>query len=144
MDGSDFIELAGRLVANATISEASYRSAVSRAYYGAFHVSGAFLSELGVAPVRNANVHAFVRNYLYESGHSEARVAARELGDLQTARNRADYRLDDFEAGSREFAMLNVERALRVLSALVECDKEPARHAIQLGIAEYERRIRRS
>ena len=141
MDGSIFIALSGRLVASKSASEASDRTAVSRAYYGSFHVARAFLSELGFAPLRNANVHAFVCKCLYESGHPDARIAARELGDLQSARNRADYQLDDTEAGSRGYAILNVERAHRVVSALNGCQEENSRDTIRHGITEYVQKI---
>jgi uncharacterized protein (UPF0332 family) len=141
MDGSDLIALSGRLVASKSASEASDRTAVSRAYYGSFHVASAFLSELGFVPLRNANVHAFVRKCLYESGHPDARIAARELGDLQSARNRADYQLNDTEAESRGYAILNVERAHRVVSALNRCQEESSRDTIRHGIAEYVQKI---
>jgi len=60
MDGSDFIALAGKLAAGPAAGEATYRTAVSRAYYGAFHIARSFLAELGLQPVGNANVHALV------------------------------------------------------------------------------------
>jgi uncharacterized protein (UPF0332 family) len=97
MDGHAFIALAGKLAAE----EATYRTAVSRAYYGAFHVARSFLVELGFEPLSNANVHAFARHYLNGSGIAQACLAAGELGDLQTARNRADYRLDESSVGSQ-------------------------------------------
>ena len=99
MEGSDFIALAGKLAVAAAADEATYRTAISRAYYGAFHIARSFLVELGFQPVGNANVHAFVRHYLAGSGHPEAYLAASELGYLQAARNRADYDLDDSEVG---------------------------------------------
>ena len=39
MDGHEFISLAGKLAASANAGEAAYRTAVSRAYYGAFHAA---------------------------------------------------------------------------------------------------------
>ena len=47
MDGTEFIALAGKLVAVPAADEATYRTAISRAYYGAFHVARSFLVELG-------------------------------------------------------------------------------------------------
>ena len=44
MTGDDFIILAGRLATSA--DEASLRSAVSRAYYGAFHLALRFLEDI--------------------------------------------------------------------------------------------------
>jgi uncharacterized protein (UPF0332 family) len=144
MDGNEFISLAGRLVAGATGDEAACRSAISRAYYGAFHVARAFLKELGFQPVRNANVHAFVRNYFAESGHREAYLAAAELSYLQAARNSADYQLDDSRVGTREAAMICVERAHCVVSTLDACRSEAIRQTIRQGIAEYQRKLPRA
>jgi hypothetical protein len=49
MTGDDFLALAGKLLANSpNPSEAVCRTAISRAYYGAFHLGRAFLKELGV------------------------------------------------------------------------------------------------
>jgi uncharacterized protein (UPF0332 family) len=58
MDGNDFIILAGRLAVMPQ-DEAAHRTAISRAYYGVFHVARSFLLDLGFRPVGNANVHAF-------------------------------------------------------------------------------------
>jgi uncharacterized protein (UPF0332 family) len=141
MDGNDFIALAGKLAAMPSADEATYRTAVSRAYYGALHIGRSLLVELGFEPVGNANVHAFVRHYLNASGHPEACLAATELSDLQTARNRADYRLDDPYVGSRGNAIVYVERAHGVVSDLERCRAVGSFDLMRQAIAEYERRI---
>lgn len=141
MDGNDYIRLAGKLAASPSADEATYRTAVSRAYYGAFHVARDFLVELGYSPVRNANVHAFVRQYLHASNLSDACTAADELGDLQTLRNRADYKLNDLRVGSQTQAMWAVERSIQVASALAKCRAEKSRESIRQAIAEYEHKI---
>jgi uncharacterized protein (UPF0332 family) len=142
MDGNDFIALAGKLVAPHAADEAACRTAISRAYYGAFHIARSFLVEVGFAPVANANVHGFVQHFLHGSGHADARRAASLLSHLQAARNRADYRLDDSRFGSRDEAMLLVERAVLAVSAVDRCRADDVRESIRQGIAEYERRIR--
>jgi uncharacterized protein (UPF0332 family) len=142
MDGHDFITLAGKLAASPAADEATYRTAVSRAYYGAFHVARFFLVELGFEPVRNMNVHGFVRHYLNGSAHSDACFAASHLSRLQAARNRADYHLDDLHVGSQRNAMVCVERAHGIVSALESCRADEARESIRQAIAEYERRVR--
>lgn len=122
--------------------EATYRTAVSRAYYGAFHVAHLFLIELGFSPLANASVHGFVRHYLNGSGNPDACLAASELNRLQTERNRADYNLNEPNVGSRRFAMLMVERAHRVVSAVESCRADDLRATIRQAIADYERKIR--
>ena len=143
MDGNDFIALAGKLVAAQTADDASCRTAISRAYFGAFHVACSFLADLGFHVLANANVHAQVRRYLSVSGNADAIDASDILSDLQSARNRADYRLDDPRVGSRDKAMLIVKQAHLVVSALNNCRAGEARETIRQAIAEYEHRLRR-
>jgi uncharacterized protein (UPF0332 family) len=109
MDGNHFIALAGRLAAGTQSGEAEYRTAISRACYGTFHLGRSFLVELGYQPIGNANVHAFVQRYLNGSGHADACFVATQLAHLQSSRNRADYNLDDSTVGLRDFAMVCVE-----------------------------------
>jgi hypothetical protein len=47
MDGSAFIVFASRLAVATASGPAGYRSAVSRAYYGAFHLARELLQEFG-------------------------------------------------------------------------------------------------
>lgn len=72
IDGQAFIHLAGRLAASAAADEAAGRSAVSRAYYGAFHLAVAFLGDLGIVFPANTYAHAVVQRYLIGSGHPDA------------------------------------------------------------------------
>jgi uncharacterized protein (UPF0332 family) len=142
MDGQDFIALAGRLAVAPIGDEAKYRTAVSRAYYGAFHVARSFLAELGFAPLGNANVHGFVRHYLNGSHQPDACLAASHLSRLQAARNEADYDLDDPDFGSQAVAMASVELAHRVVSALESCRTPDDRESIRQAIAEYQKKTR--
>jgi uncharacterized protein (UPF0332 family) len=142
MDGHNFIALAGKLAVAPAADEATYRTAVSRAYYGAFHVARVFLIDLGFVPVRNANVHAFVRRYLSGSGEPELCLSASILRELQAARNRADYNLDDPNVGSQAVAMATVEDAHRIASAVDRCRTDVSRESIRQAIGDYERQIR--
>jgi hypothetical protein len=54
MTGDDFIAFSGKLAANPAAGEAGFRSASSRAYYGAFHLAMAFLAEIGTPVPANA------------------------------------------------------------------------------------------
>jgi hypothetical protein len=55
MGGTDFLHLAVRLSGGAT--EAQWRSAVSRAYYGAFHLARDFVESCGVTLPKTAEAH---------------------------------------------------------------------------------------
>ena len=59
MTGNEFIILAGKLATSA--DEASLRSAVSRAYYGAFHLAIQFLNDIERPVPQNANAHVVRR-----------------------------------------------------------------------------------
>lgn len=143
MDPVDFISLAGRLAAATNAEEAVYRTAVSRAYYGAFHVAASFLAELGFSAPRMANVHVFVQHYLNGSGHPSACTAASLLSDLHAARNRADYQLSHFRSGSQAVAKLSVETAHEVRNAVRECSQSPTKEQVQSGISAYVQQITR-
>jgi uncharacterized protein (UPF0332 family) len=140
MNPDDFISLAGKLAANANADEATYRTAVSRAYYGAFHLAATFLAELGFAAPRMANVHVFVQHHLNGSGQPSACTAASLLSDLHSARNRADYQLGRGSAGTQAIAKLSVETAHEIRNALLECSQSPTREQVRVGISAYVRR----
>ncbi len=140
MTGDDFIAVAGKIAA--TYSDpASCRTAISRAYYGAFHLSKSFLADIGTLPPRNANVHVFIQHRLAGSGHATAAKVAALLGDLHEDRLHADYNLDKKQIETVIHARASVERAKRIQSALHECATTEARAAIKTGIEEYEKKV---
>jgi hypothetical protein len=89
MDFRDYLSVATRLLAEAT--EADWRSAISRAYYAAFHVGCDLLRSLGFTVPRADRAHAHVWLRLSNSGHPDVIKAGADLNDLRGARNRADY-----------------------------------------------------
>lgn len=141
MNADDFLSLAGKLAASTDAGEATYRSAVSRAYYGAFHLAKSLLGELGHSAPRTANVHVFVQHHLNGSGQPSACMAASLLSDLHAARNQADYQLDNDSAGTQAVAKLSVETAHEIRSALVNCAETQAREQVVAGLAAYAQRI---
>lgn len=141
MDAADFMNLAGKLAAAANAGEATYRTAVSRAYYGAFHLALTFLAELGFTAPRTANVHVFVQHHLNGSGQPTACRAASLLSDLHAARNRADYQLGNPTAAAQSIAKLCVATAYEVQSELLACRQSPIREQVQAGVASYVQRI---
>lgn len=136
----DFIDLAGRLAASEA-GQATYRTAVSRAYYGVFHLARTLVHDFGFVIPTTANVHVYIQRLLNGSSHTAAQRLASVLGDLHTARNKADYRLDRDRYGTKAFARLNVERAHEARTALSECQQEDIRSLIEQGIREYMRRL---
>jgi uncharacterized protein (UPF0332 family) len=140
MNAADFIDFAAKIAATYA-DAAACRSAISRAYYGAFHVARSFLDHIGSRPYRNANAHVFVQHRLMNSGHDEATRAGRLLQDLFANRLRADYSLSVSRVENSGFARTAVEWARRIQSLIESCNHDDASRQIKQGIAEYERRI---
>ena len=92
MKGEDFITLAGFLATlrNNPVYEACCRSAVSRAYYGAYHVSRVFLEDIGLI-VGEAHPELALD---FRGGELEESVYIGSLlNELRKRRNVADYEL---------------------------------------------------
>ena len=130
MSGDDFIALAGILAATARQEESRYRTAVSRAYYGAFHVAASFVAEFNVRVPRNHVAHNEVYRLLSSVPHPEPRRAAQFLNQLRGERNAADYDLSATRFREQANATLSVEIAHRVRTMLHACRQEPIRSVI--------------
>jgi uncharacterized protein (UPF0332 family) len=139
--GDEFVQLAGKLVVLPGTDEAGFRTAVSRAYYGAFHLARGFLDEIGFAIPENLNAHGYLQNQLLNCGHSDAKTAGETLRLLHRNRLSADYRVEDRRFTTRDFAGKNVELAHEFRSLLDRCRVEPARGEVQSGIAEYQSKL---
>lgn len=130
MNGHDFIRLAGKLVATQDPDEASVRTAVSRAYYGAYHLTVAFLKEIGF----HASGHGEPVQFLGMGDHPHARHAGKLLADLQNARIKADYQLERAESRYVGFARQKVEAAHQFVALLDHCRQSEVRYLINSGI----------
>src|SRR5215213_4309841 len=92
MKPEDFVDVARELAVGP--NEAHWRSALSRAYYGAFHVALRMLASFGVYFSKSAAAHEKVAFCLQNAGSAELNEAGRLLASLREMRNTADYRLD--------------------------------------------------
>lgn len=96
--GADIIDLAGELIS--FDNEASYRSCISRAYYGMYHET---LSNCTCVPVFSGSHHSGLIGYLTTpSEHKLEPYDSRKLKSIgyflrqqRDARNEADYHLTD-------------------------------------------------
>lgn len=137
MTGNDYIELASRLLLSSIGQpEARYRSAVSRAYYGAFHLAVTFLNEVGAKVPANSECHQQAYQALLNSGNVHAQEAARLLDDLRTSRNEADYKLHKKRLADQGNAMIDVGMAGDFQSKLKSCDEEPHRSEIRAAFSK--------
>lgn len=140
MTGEQFIDVAGKIAASYS-DPASCRTAISRAYYGGFHLAQAFLDELGVRPPRNASTHVFIRHRLSNCGHMDGESVGALLWDLYADRLKADYDLKNANVETVACARTSVETARELESDLATCQSEAARTKIKGGIHDYEKRI---
>ena len=90
MTGRDFVACAEHFARGST--EAELRSAVSRAYYGAFHEALALLHACGVWLPKTEQVHVKVGYCLRDCGDQDAAKAARELELLRSPRKEESFR----------------------------------------------------
>jgi hypothetical protein len=138
MDATEFISVSAKLVG---WGKAGARSAVSRAYYGAFHLACELLRDLSGETLGSGIAHNLAVQFLGSADHVNAKAAARLLGDLHSHRIRADYRLLDPHVEQMEFAQRCVEHATEVqrqLAAFLQaCDSDPAaRERLVAGISQ--------
>jgi hypothetical protein len=88
-DWTRFLALAQELTSQSDRDEAKLRTAVSRAYYAAYHVSEEYCRRHGYLFKRSGQDHKFVRECLAKLERSEASVF---LHELHLLRIEADYR----------------------------------------------------
>jgi uncharacterized protein (UPF0332 family) len=141
MDANDFIELSGKLVKS---SKAGARSAVSRAYYGVFHLAKQLVEEVGNETVGGGQAHSLIPQFLQQSTHAGAVKAGRALADLHSCRVKADYDLKNEKFEKVMFAQKNLDSALEIRKLLNEFRDEcvtnaELRMAFQTGIRQVNR-----
>lgn len=91
MNPEEFLVVAEQLAKQP--SEASKRSAISRAYYGVFHLARELIESCGVKVARSAEGHAIVMRCLQNCGLEKLARAGSMLDSLRSIRNKADYDL---------------------------------------------------
>jgi uncharacterized protein (UPF0332 family) len=122
MNPRTFLDVANTLVTGLT--EAEWRSAISRAYYAAFHVARQVLRQCGFAVPRADQSHSYLWLRLAHAGHPDVESAGNELNSLRRARNRADYDLD--RPLAQVYAIDQVQLAETVIELLDLVSATPA------------------
>jgi uncharacterized protein (UPF0332 family) len=124
VDPRHFQYLAERLSERGT-HPAEFRSAISRAYYAAFHLGLNNLKEMGFPIVQNQQAHGEVYRHLNNSRDRELVIAASMMNDLRTKRNHADYELDRLDVEEKKNAKMLVRQAARLIEAIERrCNSE--------------------
>jgi uncharacterized protein (UPF0332 family) len=116
MTGRDFITSAASLAKSS--AEADLRSAVSRAYYGAFHEARALLHACGVWLPKTEQVHIKLGYCLRDCGDPIAADVGHQLEALRAKRRVADYDLDDNRFAAPSAARPEILTARDIVGAL--------------------------
>jgi uncharacterized protein (UPF0332 family) len=137
MDFREFMQVAELLADEG--SESCARSAVSRAYYAAFHVGRDSLEQTGFTAPRADRAHAFVFLRLSNASDLELVDAGQRLNQMRSWRNKADY------DPRRKFNQTDAERAVMeandIIAAIDSAMNGTRRNEIVESIKTYERDI---
>src|SRR5260370_319178 len=137
MQARDFLRLAISLAAGAT--EAEWRTAVSRAYYAAFHGARDLLDDCGFAVPRGEQAHGFLHLRLSNAGVAVVQQAGKDLNGLRRSRNWADYDLK--QSFAKALAAVQVALAEEVIRALETAMVQPSKLQITDAMKIYERDV---
>ncbi len=123
-DWSEYLTLAQELTANSATSpvhEANLRSAISRAYYAAFHKAQDHLINKDHSPIPHpVNIHFYVVNVFEDSNDTTRKKIGELLRHLRSIRNIADYQNSFFGnlQGRTKGVLTEAEEAIRLLDTL--------------------------
>lgn len=136
MNGRDFLDTARHLASQG--GEADGRSAVSRAYYAAFHAARDLLAALRFQTPRADRAHNYLYVRLNNCGDSRVGTAAFLLQKLRGLRNQADYDVGrPFIPADATKAIADAERILQTLDVLTPAERTQITDAMKL----YEQQI---
>jgi uncharacterized protein (UPF0332 family) len=135
MNPKEFLVFAQNIPKN---SKAASRSAISRAYYAAFHEGQELLKLIGIEltkPAERREIHILTYTCLDSSRNEFLVEAGRLLRDLHRRRIEADYRLDkenvESEAVVRD-CLVNAEEIVSLLDQpFPDYSLQEARHSIE-------------
>jgi uncharacterized protein (UPF0332 family) len=128
MRGREFYELAEHLAQGSRPSE--LRSAVSRAYYGAFHVAREFVdAECRINLPTDASVHKKLQELFDACSPHVLNTIGRRLTSLREARNYADYKLTHLPSSRKANAITHLQIANQLIYA-IEVDLANADRAL--------------
>jgi uncharacterized protein (UPF0332 family) len=131
MNGREFLAVARTLARGPT--EGEWRSAVSRAYYAAFHAARDLLTVFGFRAPRADRAHEYLYRRLNNCGLPAARAAAGDLHDLRRLRNEADYDVGvPYAVGIATKAVAAATRIVQTLDALTPAERTQITDAMKV------------
>jgi uncharacterized protein (UPF0332 family) len=118
--------------------ESDWRSAASRAYYAAFHVTRDLLTALGFTTPYAERAHDYLYHRLNNCGEAAVQQTASLLNELRRRRNRADYDIHTSFAGPiAARAIAQADDVIRTVDALSSSQRVQMTDAMKL----YEQQI---
>jgi uncharacterized protein (UPF0332 family) len=139
MDGDHFYTLAVQLSSGTHAAE--FRSATSRAYYGAFHKARELLESIGITLPPGPECHQKVCLILGNANDPDVQKASSKLTSLRKARNDADYDLAKVEAETKKSAVFNLHRADQIMGCMRLCFAGCAKAGVHDALRNYARNI---
>jgi hypothetical protein len=143
MNPEQFVDCADRFTQAPGAGAPEFRSATSRAYYGAYLcVRDLIETGLGIS-CRSGGVseHQMLQRYLINCQVPEGATIGHLLANLHDARKVADYEMNDLSAETRVAAELNIARARQVIAQLATCATMAMKQKLKAGIRQYQRKI---
>lgn len=140
MEPRQFQYLAERLAEQGAYP-AEFRSAISRAYYAAFHFGLNQLRGMGFHIVQNQFAHEEVSRHLNNCGDAELAKAASKMNDLRARRNHADYELQRTDIEQKKNAKMLVYQAKKLIEAIESRCNGQSRNQIIEAIKEWKKCI---
>jgi uncharacterized protein (UPF0332 family) len=139
----EFIEFA-EVILNAHHQRASYRSAISRAYYGAFHAAAQLLAELGLTTDAS---HGHLQHDYSNAKSSLGDLIGSRLGELYNWRVEADYRLLKPRAERPAQAADSIRSAKKILELTqqlrADLQDAGARQTFIAAVTAYRQKVNR-
>ena len=119
---SEYLTLAQVLTGKAAVSspEAKFRSAISRAYYGAFCSTRNYLIQNGHRIPKTSEAHKMVREILRNKKDQVSKQVENNLDRLRKDRTNADYE-DHFPWALDKTTAKDLYLAQKVLNDLAKC-----------------------
>jgi uncharacterized protein (UPF0332 family) len=138
VDPIRFLELA-RVLKGGHGTPENYRTAISRAYYAAFHVGVEALKAIGINPSEGPAGHGQVANCLGASGDSDPQKASAKLKTLHGRRRKADYAINDPRVETRREADHACLESNGIIEQINKLINESAKDAIKSEIKKVAR-----
>lgn len=135
-----FIQLAEHLSKESPAAAACYRTATSRAYYGAYLTVRALIrDEFGISCRidSQSSDHQSLAQLLANSQVTQTVQIGYRLSNLHDSRKLADYDMNYVDVEDAQASADAVQRAKYILSLLDQCRLEPTRSQLIAGSIQY-------